>query len=221
MQIYSIFKSINGEVGNQGMFTTFVRFAGCMKTPCKWCDTKYAISPTSGITTSPREVVYKIESISAGWPHVTITGGEPLMQRESLKELLHLLWERSKIVSVETNGVHDIFASNISYLVKHWIVDYKTPSSGISHKMYDPMFILLEKSDWVKMVISDSKDYEFAKERMHYFIKEGCQATFAFSPMSYGEVTPSLLMNWLIEDNLFNVVLNLQLHKLASLDESK
>ena len=220
MKLYSIFTSINGEVGAcQGMFTTFIRFAGCMKTPCKWCDTTYALDPDSGKEVTPEQVTNQVELTNKGWPHVTITGGEPLMQKKEFEFLVRLLWEKDHIISVETSGAYNIFDTTVAPMVKHWVVDYKTPSSGISHMMKDAMFPLLEESDWIKFVISDRQDYNFSKEKIHSFIEDGCQANIAFSPMSDGKVSPSQLMRWLIQDKLYHVILNLQLHKLGKLDE--
>jgi 7-carboxy-7-deazaguanine synthase len=220
MQIYSIFNSINGEVGaGQGMFSTFVRFAGCMEVPCKWCDTTYALNPESGKDVTPTQVLNQVKLAGNGWPHVTITGGEPLMQKEQFNDLVHLLWREDYIISVETNGAHNIFDDISTWKVKHWVVDYKTPSSGVSHMMKDELFPLLCKDDWIKLVIADREDYKFAKEKIHSFVENGCQARLAFSPMSDGQVSPSQLMHWLSRDNLYHIVLNLQLHKLASLNE--
>jgi len=221
MKIYSIFQTVNGEVGvGQGIFTTFVRFAGCVSTPCTWCDTRYALREDSGKEMSAQEILEEIESFSM-WPHVTITGGEPLMQPEGFNELVNLLTTKGKIVSVETNGAFDVFDQDDSCVVQHWIVDYKLPSAGKIHSlMKEDMFVNLVHEDWIKFVVETVEDYELAKEKMHYFIEQGCQARFAFSPiLGSWAVTPSSLLKWLIKDKLFHVVLNIQIHKAVLLGE--
>ena len=221
MKIYSIFTSINGEVGaGQGVFTTFVRFAGCVDTPCKWCDTKYALDKKVGQEMTANEILKNIESLNM-WPHVTITGGEPLLQYNDFWELIILLFQAGKVISVETNGTVNLFKSEDAYAVNHWIVDYKLPSAGKIHSlMKEDMFTKLEKDDWIKFVIGTHEDYELAKEKMHFFIEKGCQARFAFSPIlgAWG-ITPSSLLKWLIRDKLFHVVLNIQIHKAVNLGE--
>jgi 7-carboxy-7-deazaguanine synthase len=221
MKIFSIFTSINGEVGaGQGMFTTFVRFAGCVDTPCKWCDTKYALGKEVGYEMSAKEILDTIESLSM-WPHVTITGGEPLLQQKGFWELVELLFQEGKVLSVETNGTINFFKNENVGMVNHWIVDYKLPSSGKIHfLMKEDMFPELDKPDWIKFVIGTHEDYELAKEKVHSFIEKGCQARFAFSPiLGSWLITPSLLLQWLIRDKLFHVVLNIQIHKAVNLSE--
>jgi 7-carboxy-7-deazaguanine synthase len=221
MKIFSIFQSVNGEVGTgQGGFTTFVRFAGCVDTPCKWCDTKYALNKEVGHEITATQILEAIESLSM-WPYVTITGGEPLLQQEGFWELAELLLHAEKVISVETNGTVDFFKHENVGAVHHWIVDYKLPSSGKIHSlMQEDMFLKLDKPDWIKFVIESPEDYELAKEKMHFFIEKGCQARFAFSPiLGIHTITPSLLLQWLIRDKLFHVVLNIQIHKAVNLDE--
>jgi 7-carboxy-7-deazaguanine synthase len=221
MKIFSIFQSIDGEVGaGQGGFTTFVRFAGCVDTPCKWCDTRYALKEEHGNEMSAEEILIAVESLSM-WPRITITGGEPLLQQEGFWKLVDLLFHTEKVISVETNGTVDFFQNENVGVVHHWIVDYKLPSAGKIHSlMKEDMFLKLDKPDWIKFVIGSHEDYELAKEKMHYFIEKGCQAKFAFSPiLGIWLITPSVLLQWLIRDKLFHVVLNIQIHKAVNLDE--
>jgi len=208
MRIYEIFTSIDGEVNSfyQGRITTFIRFSGC-NLSCQYCDTKYAQDPASGEEMSVAEVVNEVKKL--GCKKVTITGGEPLYQSQEFFELTRSLWHKGHEISVETNG--SFYPAG--YGVGSWVMDFKLPSSGCFDKMDHNNFKDLNKADWVKFVISDRNDYDTAIREMNYLRSIGCNAMFAFSPC-FGVGPQKMLVDWLIEDKEFDVVINLQLHKL-------
>jgi len=212
MRIFSIFSSIEGEVSlfYQGGLTVFIRCAGC-NLRCKYCDTKYALPMDSGEEMSVDEIVTKVGEF--GISRVTITGGEPLLQKE-LFELTRALWGRGYKISVETNGSMDLIGHGVS----GWVVDYKLPSSGEMSEMITEVF--LRPIDFVKFVILDRDDYEVALVVRRSLIEKGCTAKFAFSPV-YGLMDPAQLVSWLVEDRVDGAILNVQLHKLINLKESK
>ena len=151
-----------------------------------------------------------------GCKKITITGGEPLLQKEELEELVRRLWFNKCYVSVETNG------SIIPFMgyVGSWVLDYKLPSSGMEKHMDDVNFTYLVASDYVKFVIQDEVDYKeacYVKERLE---KKGCKANFAFGTV-YEELAPSVLIEWLKRDEIFDVQINVQLHKLLGLESEE
>ena len=89
MQVAEIFDSIEGESFNAGKLTTFVRFSGC-NLKCKYCDTKWA-NIEKGLTMSKEEITEMLKNTI----NVTLTGGEPLLQKE-LKEFL-IYWNKLSI----------------------------------------------------------------------------------------------------------------------------
>jgi len=97
-KISEVFKSIQGEGLFQGIEQVFVRFFGC-NLNCRFCDTKLD---------SYREVTVSAlldEVNSFGNCHsVALTGGEPLLQIDFLKQLCQALKEKGKTVYLETNG---------------------------------------------------------------------------------------------------------------------
>lgn len=103
VRISEIFYSVQGEI-DIGVPSIFVRFSGCNLIAsgkgCGWCDSKYAQDGTDMI---PSEVVRKISSYS-NCKNVVITGGESLLQRESLFSLVGELMEKEYKLSIETNG---------------------------------------------------------------------------------------------------------------------
>lgn len=177
LKIHSIFESISGEGGGfpQGTWCKFIRLQGC-NLNCSWCDTKTSHKMTLGELMSVEKIVKSCEDSK----YILITGGEPLLQRFGLYRLLQILVAQGKHVQVETNGSCLIapISQSISSLVRpsiHWVMDYKCPSSGMSHKMLSvPELarqiwdILYQGQDrvYLKWVIADKTDLEFALNKI-------------------------------------------------------
>ena len=70
---------------------------------------------------------------------------------------------------------------------------------------------MIKKQDEIKIVITDRRDYEWAKDLIQ---KKGLYMKYdiLFSP-AYEEVDPDHLARWILEDNL-NVRMQMQLHKI-------
>ncbi|MEK7810727.1 MAG: radical SAM protein, partial [Pseudomonadota bacterium] len=79
LRISEIFFSLQGETSRVGLPTVFVRLTGC-PLRCTYCDTSYAFS--GGETLTLQTV---LQEVSRHQPrYVTVTGGEPLAQRNCL-----------------------------------------------------------------------------------------------------------------------------------------
>jgi len=209
MRIYEIFTSIDGEVNffGAGRISTFIRFSGCdFENPCIYCDTKYALKLSDGKEMSVDEVVAEVKKLEC--KKITITGGEPLLQKREFDQLTKILWHEGFNISVETNGS---FLPD-GYGIGSWVVDYKLPSSGNFDKMKDENFVSLNSADYVKFVITDKYDYDKAIVVMGWLKKLGCKANFAFGPV-FGTDIQRKLVPWLVRDKLFDVIVNVQIHK--------
>lgn len=209
VRVYSIFNSIDGEVNrfHQGHMSTFIRLAGCNLT-CGYCDTKYAQDVNCGKFMEIEEVLRKINSI--GCKKVTFTGGEPLLQNIQLAEMLIKLDKLKYMVTVETNGSLSPFQTqlkNVSY-----VMDWKLPSSGMENYMRMENFMSLRRKDFIKFVIFNDKDFERSLSVLKEIKNIGCEAKIAFSPV-HKEFDVALLVEKLQKKKIFNVVINLQLHK--------
>jgi len=207
MRVSNIFLSIDGEVNiyHQGVFTVFVRLAGC-NLKCSYCDTSYSRDSNSGTDMDIDKVVHKIESF--GCKKVTITGGEPMMQSASVLGLTRILWEKGYKLSIETNGTSPLVGFNVDC----WVVDYKLSNSGIEKQIDNDIYRKLHPTDFVKFVLGNKNDYKEALAIKKTLQKTGCCAVFAFSPM-HKVLDPSQLVSWLKKDKVFDCVINLQLHK--------
>jgi len=214
MRIYEIFSSINGEVNNcyQGSLCTFVRTAGC-NCRCVACDTAKTQDPKAGIEMQIKPIVDKV--ITLGCKNVTITGGEPMLQPD-LQDLIFSLGQKECNISIETNGS---FLIEKNPRVNCWIVDWKTPSSGMSHMMKLENFKNLYFDDIIKFVIKDRKDFDESLKvcqdlkKINQFLPK-----FAFSPC-FGEINPKVLVEWMSAEPFLKkqgAVFSYQIHKLIN-----
>lgn len=226
MKIQSIFPSINGEVcrEHQGSLTTFVRTFGCNANPhCSYCDTKYSYGDNSFREMRVRDIVSEVKKL--GCKNVTITGGEPLVQRGTMN-LVYDLAGRGFMVSIETNGTIAIpmhVPINVSSNnIFSWVVDYKLPSSGCEAQMNFNNYRWLGPTDFVKFVVSDTKDFMRAIEvipRIQTMFGVG-KPKFAFSPMFGAKsVAAETLAEWVIENKFLRkigAIYSLQIHKILN-----
>ena len=201
LKINEIFFSIQGETSRAGLPTIFIRLTGC-PLRCAYCDTEYAFHEGEQMTLA--EIMELISTYKTR--HVTVTGGEPLAQK-NCRPLLTILCDEDYDVSLETSGALDI--QDIDNRVAR-IVDLKTPASGeVDKNLYDNIQYLTP-NDQVKFVICDREDYEWSKEKLYkYKLNDQCEVLFSGS---YGEIRTTQLADWILEDQL-PVRLQIQLHK--------
>ncbi len=202
LKIHEIFHSIQGESSRIGLPTTFVRLTGCPMR-CVYCDTAYAFS--GGRNMGIPEILSKVAELGA--PYVTVTGGEPLAQKDC-HSLLTALCDAGYSVSLETGGAMDIGAVDPRVSV---ILDIKTPGSGELAKNLWANLALLKKTDEVKFVLCDRADYDWAKQQLTvHKLNQACQVVF--SP-AYAQINATDLAEWVLADKL-PVRMQVQLHKI-------
>ncbi len=164
--INEIYLSAQGESTWAGLPCVFIRLTAC-NLRCSYCDTAYAF--TEGKRMSSNEILERVEELAAPFagrsagvrlPLVELTGGEPLLQKNS-PALMKSLCDRGFTVLLETSGALDIGV--VDARVRR-IVDVKCPSSGESDRNRWENLSLLKNTDEVKFVIGTSQDYEFSKE---------------------------------------------------------
>ncbi|MBN2401502.1 MAG: radical SAM protein [Spirochaetes bacterium] len=205
MKINEIFYSIQGETTRAGFPTAFIRLAGC-NLKCSYCDTAYARLESSGKEMSINEIIRQIGKAKY-FDHVTVTGGEPLLQPDSIRLMSDLIRKGYK-VQLETNG--SISLKNVPKKVVK-IADVKTPSSGHASSFLIENFKYLNNTDELKFVILDINDYNFSVEFLKKYIRSK-KYIINFSPV-HGAMSGAELAELILADNL-PVRLNLQLHKI-------
>ena len=79
MKIIEKFVSINGEGLKQGELSVFIRFSDC-NLRCSYCDTKYSFINPIYDELEIDEIIEYIKSTKVN--NITLTGGEPLLQKD-------------------------------------------------------------------------------------------------------------------------------------------
>ena len=202
LRISEIFHSLQGETTRTGLPTVFIRLTGC-PLRCGYCDTTYAF--TGGENFSIRDILQQAANYRT--PYVTVTGGEPLAQKNCLT-LLNALCDAGYSVSLETSGALDI--SVVDARVSR-IVDIKTPGSGEMEKNRWTNLDHLTQRDEIKFVLCDAHDYHWACQIIHeHSLNKRCP--ILLSPV-HKQLDPVTLAGWILRDQL-PVRLQIQLHKL-------
>ena len=201
LKITEIFYSLQGEARNVGLPTVFVRLTGC-PLRCAYCDTAYAF--TGGEWMDIDAIIDQVKQYNTSF--VTVTGGEPLAQKNCI-DLLKELCDSGYDVSLETSGA--ILVDEVDERVVK-IIDVKTPASTEDSKNKFENFAYLQKDDQVKFVICDENDYLWSKQIMgQYQLDDRCEVLF--SP-SHGQLDATTLADWILRDQL-KVRFQMQLHK--------
>lgn len=207
LRITEIFFSLQGETRTVGLPTVFVRLTGC-PLRCGYCDTAYAFK--GGKKLSLEDILTQVKRYQTRY--VTITGGEPLAQKNCLP-LMQRLCDEGYHVSLETSGALDI--SDVDPRVVK-VVDLKTPASTESEKNLYSNIDHLNKHDQVKFVICNREDYDWSVATMnHYQLSNICEVLF--SP-SYKDIAGTTLADWIVNDQL-PVRFQIQLHKILWQDQ--
>lgn len=184
--VNEIYLSIQGESTFAGLPCIFVRLTAC-NLRCSYCDTAYAFSegrklPLAGIRSRIAELarLFPVDSAAASerthqrpgagttalhtgrLPLVELTGGEPLLQPDSVP-LMTSLCDDGFTVLLETSGALDIAPVDPRV---HRIMDLKCPGSGeVSRNRWENLKHL-KGTDEIKFVIGSREDYDWATRQM-------------------------------------------------------
>ncbi len=215
MVITEIFKSIQGEGTRAGLPCIFVRLTGC-DLRCVWCDTEYAFHGGKKYTLD--EVLAQVSALAGEderrVPLVEITGGEPLLQRET-PALAEKLLDHGYTVMIETSGERFVGVLP-GEVIK--IIDVKCPDSGEFGTFDMSNIEAVDQKDEIKFVIASRRDYDFAREFAAQHGLAGRVRQVLFSPVfpdpagRWQGLNARELAEWILEDAL-PVRLGLQLHK--------
>ena len=201
LKITEIFYSLQGEARNVGLPTVFVRLTGC-PLRCSYCDTAYAFS--GGEWMDVEAIIEKLQQYNTS--HVTVTGGEPLAQKNCIT-LLQKLCDLGYEVSLETSGA--VLVDQVDRRVVK-ILDVKTPASNEDSKNKLENFAFLHADDQIKFVICDENDYLWSKQIIEqHQLESKCE--ILFSP-SHAQLQAAILADWVLRDQL-KVRFQVQLHK--------
>lgn len=174
MRISEIFSGVEGEGVNSGLQTTFIRLQGC-SVHCSFCDSRHTWNTDGGFLLSIDEIVEQVKSITQFGNIVSITGGDPMLQRSELELLTKALINEGFLVNLEHTGLfkHGIrkeldFLHSLSFVS----FDIKPPSSDISiDKIIEGItFIMQYRYTFsIKCVVMCPEDLKFLEEKVFPF----------------------------------------------------
>ena len=153
-KVIEIFESINGEGMRAGELAVFVRMKGC-NLSCNYCDTMWANKPDCEFAEMTAEqIVDRVKK--SGIKNVTLTGGEPLLQKDADKLLEEFSSEKDIRVEIETNGSIDLKPflkfENVSFTM-----DYKLPESDMEKGGHKKCSAVYATSNFISLYICNRK----------------------------------------------------------------
>lgn len=164
-RITEIFASVQGEGIFVGRPQIFVRFAKC-NLDCDYCDT----AKDNGAAYGVDDLLDRIDRVNASdkADTVSITGGEPLLYSDFLKQFLPRLKERNFKVYLETNGTLPAELKKVLGLMDTIAMDIKLPSSQRGRDLWkrhkDFLKAAGKKDVFVKVVVTDQTSAEEIKK---------------------------------------------------------
>ena len=183
LTVNEIYLSLQGESTFAGLPCVFVRLTAC-NLRCSYCDTAYAF--TEGRKVLLTEIRAQIASLAKPFadsvgahrlPLVELTGGEPLLQPNSVP-LMKSLCDDGFTVLLETSGALDL--APVDARVRR-IMDLKCPSSGESARNRWENLVHLTATDEIKFVIGTVEDYEWAKRQIaEHKLADVCPLLFSW-----------------------------------------
>lgn len=162
IKIKEIFASIQGEGPYVGYKQLFIRFCNC-NLKCNYCDTEF--SPNENFEEyCPNELAEKVDRFN-DIHSISLTGGEPLLSAEFLKDFLPLL---NKKVYLETNATLADKFLEIKHFVDIVSADIKLESAtGIknSYIFHDKFFEACKGIETFAKIVFNNKitDEEISK----------------------------------------------------------
>jgi len=183
-RISEVFESIQGEGIYLGERQLFVRFFGC-NLKCRYCDTRL----DNFVEYEPEDLLKELKKYGNGFHSVSFTGGEPLLQKDFLKEALRLIRESGFRNYLETNGtLPDPLEEIIDYL-DFVAMDLKLPSStGLSdfwdiHRRF--LEIASRKEVFLKAVICRDTNEEDLRATLRFIQDNNKSVVLVLQPNSH------------------------------------
>ncbi|GAA0746864.1 putative 7-carboxy-7-deazaguanine synthase QueE [Clostridium oceanicum] len=204
------FVSINGEGNLSGELAVFIRFKGC-NLDCSYCDTKWANDKSAEYEVMTSNQIYDFIK-ETKVKNVTLTGGEPLLQK-GIDDLLKLLSSDENLsLEIETNGSVNLKEfKSIKDSIK-FTMDYKLPSSNMEDKMDLSNFDYLNRNDVVKFVVGSIEDLDKTKK-----IIDKYNLTFKtnvyISPV-FEKIELNKIVDYMKDNNMNKVKFQIQIHKI-------
>ncbi len=211
LPLVEVFSSVQGEGAWVGRRQIFVRCSGC-NLACAYCDTRHGMP--SGILTEDGRVLANpvgpeallalvdafLERLPGAHHSLSLTGGEPLLHAESLREILPLLRGRLPIY-LETNGTLPEALSKVLPHLDHVALDIKLSTVTGEPTRWEAHAEFLRLADpvggCVKLVVAPELAEEELARAAALAAKKAPHLPLILQPRTGGEVcTASRLLRW-------------------------
>jgi 7-carboxy-7-deazaguanine synthase len=190
----------------------FVRIAGC-DYRCVWCDSKFTWDGTEKATQMSATEIFEVlnDMAKGNFQYVTISGGNPALIGQGVKELINLLHQNNIKVSVETQGSkwQDWFRD-----VDCLTISPKPPSSQMITD-YTALRYIVENCSKenlnLKVVVFNDKDYVYAKQIHQLFPDVPFYLQVGNERLDkQGDISNELLnkLKWLMEKVIYDKEMN-------------
>jgi len=225
-KINEIFNSIQGEGPYTGTRQVFVRFSDCNMN-CVWCDTLSSKEEGESFHKqySVSELLSEVNEISSGCHSVSLTGGEPLLQYDFIKQFAKVLKQEGKRIYLETNGICCDALKEVIDQVDIIAMDIKLPSSTKERPFWEEhgkfLGIALQKEVFIKVVVSGSTTNEDVKRAVALVYSANPSIPFVLQPSDYDLNSDAMKrcveVRQFCEEYLLNVHIMLQMHKMVGM----
>ena len=225
-KIFELFPSLQGEGKYIGVRQVFVRFFECHM-HCVWCDTPDTIGDgrRDYKEYSLEELVAAIRPLIAGSHSVSLTGGEPLLQADFIKDFIPLFKKSGLKIYLETSGVLYKELDKIIDQVDIIAMDMKLPSSTEARNFWrehEEFLKRARKKDlFIKTVISGQTTRDDLQKAVELVARYDPEIIFYLQPnhfeSSNGILGKCLLFQQYCSQYLREVRVVPQIHKLMNL----
>lgn len=153
--VKEFFVSIQGEGPYVGYKQLFIRFCRC-NLKCKYCDTDF-LAAGGAKEYSAQELFDAISTLDlTGLHSISLTGGEPLLEAEFLKEFLPLVRPLGRIY-LETNATLPKQFEEVKEFIDIVSADIKLESAaGVKACRHDEFFAACAGKDLFAKIVFDS-----------------------------------------------------------------
>jgi organic radical activating enzyme len=203
--ISEIFVSFQGEGAHVGERHLFVRLAGC-NIRCTYCDTPDSLERTPGYRVydkrgdanysenpiSSAALAEIVQSILRSDPYIdalALTGGEPLVQSEFLREFLNMAQLQIPVL-LETNGVLPQRLAPVLDGVSIISMDFKLPSNSGEAPFWDEHASFLDqacraaKDVYVKILVDAATELTDVARAGSLLAQQAAEITAFLQPIS-------------------------------------
>lgn len=183
-KIAEVFESVQGEGIYLGERQIFVRFFNC-NLSCSYCDTRL----DRFTEYEPRELFEEIKLYRNKYHSVSFTGGEPLLYKDFLKEVLKLTAKHGHRHYLETNGTLFFELEEIIDFIDIVAMDLKLPSSSGMGNLWQMhrkfLKVAVKKEVFLKAIICQGTQEEDLLEALGLIREVSPSSVLVLQPNSY------------------------------------